>query len=339
MTVLYQNMPIIVSDDVNYLARYLPYHSPESVFIITDHNVYAHWQSLFADFSVIILPAGEAQKSLLQIEAIIEELIKRGADRNSFLVGIGGGVICDITGFVASIYMRGIDFAFVPTTLLAQVDAAIGGKNGVNTSLYKNMIGVFNQPQFIFSDPQLLNTLPHDTYIDGLAEVVKHACIKSLSYFEYLEQHVTAILARDEVALRYIISESVAIKSAVVASDPYEKGERKHLNFGHTFGHAIEKSQAISHGKAVSLGIIIANRIAVKLGLLSAEKAQRIKILLDKLGLPTHITVDIKNLYPLVKKDKKKSGNLLSLILLNDVGSSIIYTVDASIEDIFSFGG
>lgn len=324
-SVSYLDTKIWIGESFKNIKRYLP--TDKTVFIVTDEHIYSHWKSLFEGFPVLVLPAGESQKSLLQIERIVEMLIAHDADRHSFLLGVGGGVICDITGFVASIYMRGIPFAFAPTTLLAQVDASIGGKNGVNTSLYKNMIGVFRQPEFILTDIDFLTTLPDSEFIDGLAEVVKHACIQQKSHFIFLEKHISAILARDKMVLYKVILESVQIKTKIVAADPYEKGKRKLLNFGHTFGHAIEKTKGISHGKAVSLGIVIVNAIAVKAGFLTPKKAARILNLLDKIGLPTDAPSNINALLPILKKDKKKVGNELSLILLKDIGKGFIYTI------------
>ena len=331
--ITYLNTPIWVGESFQNIQKYLP--MGKSIFIVTDENVYHHWKSLFNGFSVIVLPAGEKEKSFTQIEGIIEELIVRNADRNSFLLGVGGGVICDITGFVASIFMRGIPFAFAPTTLLAQIDASIGGKNGVNTGLYKNMVGVFNQPNFILTDIAFLTTLPQNEFIDGLAEVIKHACIQNKIYFIAIEKQIIGILGRDKKVLQEIILESIHIKTKIVAADPLEKGKRKLLNFGHTFGHAIEKIQGISHGKAVSLGMIMVNKIAVKEGFLAEKKAIRIQKLLENIGLPTDIPTNITELLPILKKDKKKMGTKLSLILLKDIGKGFIHPV--SMEKINQF--
>lgn len=324
-TIHYQGVKIGVGESFNAILDYIPADKQASLFIISDENVWDYWQDTFPVCTHLIIPAGEAQKSLLRIEQLIEELIEKGADRHSFILGVGGGVICDIAGFVASVYMRGIPFGFAPTTLLAQVDASIGGKNGVNTASYKNMIGVFNQPQFILTDANFLSTLPEAIYIDGLAEVIKHACISDKAYFEYIETHTSAILSREPSVVDELVLKSVQIKAAVVEQDPHEKGLRKTLNFGHTFGHAIEKSFGLSHGQAVSLGIVAANNIAVNLGLLSATEAARISNCLAAVGLPVDISAyDFAALSDLVAKDKKKKGASIDFILLNALGEAII---------------
>jgi 3-dehydroquinate synthase len=300
------------------------------IFLLTDENVFRFWGHLFSAFESIIVPAGESSKSLRAVENLINELINRGADRSTFLLAVGGGVLCDITGFTASVFMRGIPFAFVPSTLLAQTDAAIGGKNGVNTEKFKNMIGVFNFPEFILSDIEFLQTLTDSDFRDGLAENVKHACIKDAQFFSFLESNVEKILAREKPALQKLIANSVQIKCNIVTADPHEKGERKLLNFGHTFGHAVEKKIGISHGQAVSIGIQIINERAVKCGFLAENEAERVKNLLLSFGLPVQYEENLTTLLPFVKHDKKKSGNKISFIFLKKIGEAFIYDADFS---------
>ena len=298
---------------------------PERTIIITDENVKRLYGHLMEAYPTIVLTVGEDQKSLTVVENIIHQLVAIGADRGSFLLGVGGGVICDITGFVASVFMRGIPFAFAPTTLLAQVDASIGGKNGVNSSSFKNMIGVFNQPEFVLIDTGFLTTLSDEEYANGLAEVIKHACIRNADYFQWLETNLYSILARKPETLGHLIQESVAIKCVVVDADPLEKGERRILNYGHTYGHAIEKHYGIPHGQSISLGMALANRMAVDFQLLNAETEQRILALLAAAGLPTDVRhLDMAALNPIVRADKKKAGNHVAFILLTDIGSATI---------------
>lgn len=298
---------------------------PERTIIITDENVKRLYGHLMEAFPTIVLTAGEDQKSLTVVENIIHQLVTLGADRSSFLLGVGGGVICDITGFVASVFMRGIPFAFAPTTLLAQVDASIGGKNGVNSGSFKNMIGVFNQPKFILLDASFIGTLPNEEFTNGLAEVIKHACIRNADYFQWLETDLSSILDRKPETLAHLIQESVAIKCAVVDADPLEKGERRILNFGHTYGHAIEKLYGIPHGQAISLGMVLANSMAVDFHLLNAETEQRILALLAASGLPTDVRhLDMAALNLLVRADKKKAGDYVAFILLTGIGSATI---------------
>jgi len=298
---------------------------PSRTVVVTDSNVQRHWGHLFEGHPTVVLEAGEGQKSLAVVEDVVHRLIACGADRGSFLLGVGGGVICDLTGFVASVFMRGIPFAFAPTTLLAQVDAAIGGKNGVNTGPFKNMIGVFNQPEFVLSTPQFLTTLSDAEFSNGLAECIKHACIRSGEYFAWLEANMDGILQRNPVILSELILQSVRIKCTIVEADPLEKGERKLLNFGHTFGHAIERTLDIPHGQAVSLGMMLANGLAVERGLFSKEQAARVTALLSRAGLPTDTShIDRDALRSLIRSDKKKQGGHIAFILLKDIGKAVI---------------
>jgi 3-dehydroquinate synthase len=297
----------------------------ERTIIITDSNVMAYWGHLLADRPTLVVPSGEDQKSLSNLEDMVFRLLAFGADRGSFLLGVGGGVICDLTGFLASVFMRGIPFAFVPTTLLAQVDASIGGKNGVNCGPFKNMVGTFNQPQFVLTDPQFLSTLPDMEFANGLAECIKHACICSAAYFDWIETNLEGILQRDRALLEVLILESVRIKCDIVSRDPLEKGERKLLNFGHTYGHAIEKLNGLAHGQAVSLGMVMANELALKRKMLDPSAEQRVIRLLDKAGLPTDTgLLDRERLLALVRNDKKKREDQIAFILLNSIGQAVI---------------
>ena len=298
---------------------------PERTIIITDENVKRLYGHLMEAYPVITLPAGEDQKSLTVVENIIHQLVAIGADRGSFLLGVGGGVICDITGFVASVFMRGIPFAFAPTTLLAQVDASIGGKNGVNSGPFKNMIGVFNQPEFVLIDTVFLTTLSDEEYANGLAEVIKHCAIHNASEFGWLVSNMDRILQRNPEYVERTVLQSVFIKTLIVDSDPLEKDKRRLLNFGHTYGHAIEKHYRIAHGQAVSLGMVLANKMAVEHGLLEEKKARYITTLLADAGLPTDIShLDMTALNILIRGDKKKVGDTMAFILLKDIGEPII---------------
>lgn len=300
-------------------------HLPARTVILTDENVKRHWAQEFEGDPTIVLPAGEEQKSLAVVEDVVNQLVAIGADRNSFLLGVGGGVICDLTGFIASVFMRGIPFGFVPTTLLAQIDAAIGGKNGVNSGPFKNMIGLFNQPEFILSDHRFLTTLSDVEFANGLAEAIKHACIANAEYFAWIETHLDKIVARDSEILHEFILESVRIKCTIVEADPLEKNERRLLNYGHTFGHAIEKTLNIPHGQAVSLGMVMANALAVEKGFLDVAQAQRIAHLLDRAGLPVDVSaLDKAMLQKLIRSDKKKVDDSIAFVLLNAIGRASI---------------
>ncbi|RPH88082.1 MAG: 3-dehydroquinate synthase, partial [Desulfobacteraceae bacterium] len=226
------------------------------VIRLTDSNVRRYYPKEFEAEAVIEIGTGEKIKELETLRYIYERLVELQADRFSFLVGLGGGIVCDLTGFAASTYMRGISFGLVPTTLLAQVDAGVGGKNGVNFSGYKNMIGTFNQPEFVLCDPHFLKTLPSREISCGLAEMVKTAAIDDQALFSFLEKNVQPTLRLDPQILETLVYRSLAIKAGIVTRDTREKGERRRLNFGHTLGHALEKVTGLSHGEAISLGMV-----------------------------------------------------------------------------------
>jgi 3-dehydroquinate synthase len=298
---------------------------PERVVIITDENVERLHGGLTSGMQRIILPPGEQTKSLQTVEMVCKRLVEMEADRGTHLLAIGGGVVCDITGLVASLFMRGVSFTLMPTTLLAQVDAAIGGKTGVNSGPFKNLIGTFAQPDAVIGDPCFLDTLPDEELSNGLAECIKHACIADAPLFDWLEDNMTKLLGKDRQALNRLIATSVGVKVDIVNRDPREAGLRKLLNFGHTYGHAIEKHYDMAHGKAVSLGMCIANDMAVRHGHLSPVDARRIQDLLQRAGLPTNTaSLDMTALQSLLIGDKKRNGNTLAFVLLNRIGDALI---------------
>jgi len=312
---------ILVGEEIQNLKKYMP---AENVVIVTDTNVRHFYQKDFPHYDVITIATGEKIKNLDTVRYIYEKLIELEADRSTFMVGIGGGIVCDITGFVASTFLRGIRFGFVSSTLLSQVDASVGGKNGVNFQGYKNMVGVFSQPEFVMCDLNLLNTLPEKEILCGLAEIVKHAVIEGVDLFKYLEEHYQKALALDVGVIEKLVYDSVVIKSAIVNRDEKEKGERRKLNFGHTFGHAIEKTIGVPHGEAVSAGMVIASELSVKRGYLLAKIAERIKILLQKLKLPTSLQADRKTVLDALRKDKKRRGDHINFVLLEDIGKPFV---------------
>ena len=318
----YQNTAVYIGESHQNLEQFLPKKAGLVVLLI-DENVKKQTQYNFDNFPHIIVPSGESVKQLSYLEKVVEQLINLGMDRTGFLVGIGGGVVCDLSGFVASIFMRGIKFAFLPTTLLAQVDASIGGKNGLNLGPYKNMIGTFTQPEFVLIDLFFLQTLPKVEFSNGMAEVIKHACIQDVSYFDFIVENKSKILSFDLAVLELLVLKSVAIKTEIVEADEREEGVRKLLNFGHTFGHAIEKKYNIPHGAAVSLGMVLVNEFSVAQHVLLESTAKRIESLLKAFDLPTDISIALwEDLEALVFKDKKRSGANLDLILLREVGKA-----------------
>ncbi len=320
---------ILIGEKLLNLTRYT---AGRKTTVITDTNVWELYKDIFPSCAVIKIGIGEEIKTLKTIEDIIEKLVEFEVDRSSLIVGIGGGIVCDIAGFAASVYLRGIEFGFVSTTLLSQVDASVGGKNGVNFSGYKNMIGVFNQPEFVICDTKLLNTLPKDEILCGFGEIVKHALIADSDMFSFLENNFEKAVSLDKKVIEKLICDSVDIKSSIVNKDEKEKGERRKLNFGHTFGHAVEKTTGIPHGKAVSIGIIAASALSRQRGLLSIDEEKRVQNLVTSLNLPVRIDADQGKILDAMKKDKKRQGEKISFILLQGIGKAVVE--DISIEEL-----
>lgn len=302
----------------------LQQHLPAQAVVISQPAIQQYYGQHWKDVPVILIGDGEQHKTLQTIYAIYQKLIDLGIDRSGMLVGVGGGIVCDIAGFAAATYLRGIACAFIPTTLLAQADAAIGGKNGVNFQGFKNMIGTFSQPQFILSDPAVLQTLPATELANGLAEVVKHALIADAAYFDFIEKNYPKILNLEEDVIRRITLRSYQIKSTVVLRDEKEHNLRRILNFGHTYGHAIEKVAGISHGHAVSIGMAAAMRLSLKHSTLSQNHYERVIRLLRNLNLPVSTSADPRQIVEALTADKKREGNEVHFVLLEKIGQAII---------------
>lgn len=312
---------ILVGETCRNAEKYLP---SSRLVIITDKNVYDYYHDIFPDGEIIKIETGEGIKTLNTVYYIIDELVKIEADRGIFILGIGGGILCDIAGFVASIYMRGVSFGFISTTLLSQVDASVGGKNGVNFKGYKNLIGVFNQPDFVICDTGMLKTLPEEELLNGCAEVIKHGAIADEKLFEYLEHNYERIFRMDDEVLKKIVYDSVVIKSNIVNRDEKEGGERRKLNFGHTIGHAVEKVTGTSHGNAVSLGMVAAASLSESRGLLSFDEKERIIKLLKNMKLPFEKDINKAELLDALKKDKKREGEKIHFVLLEGIGKAVV---------------
>jgi len=292
--------------------------------IITDSNVSGYYFDEFPDCKVLTLSPGESSKSLSTVDQIVKELLKLEVDRSYFLLGIGGGVVSDITGFVASVYMRGVRFGLVSTSLLSQVDASIGGKNGVNSSGYKNVIGCFTQPEFVICDTTILKTLPYEDFKSGLAEIVKYALIRDSKLFSLLEERASSINEGNKSLMDEILSRSVKIKIDIVEEDVREKGERRLLNFGHTIGHAIEAANGLKHGLAIARGMVFSSLISLEEGYLDKDKYNRIIALLKSLGLLDGVPGISSSYLEIVRRDKKREKNIIHFVLLNDIGSAFI---------------
>jgi len=305
------------------------------VAVVTDSNVGPlHADKLegpirAAGFEVVraTVPAGEDHKTLRDVEAIFDQLLSAGLERTTPILALGGGVVGDMAGFVAATALRGVPFVQVPTTLLAMVDASVGGKTGVNHKVGKNLIGAFHQPKEVIIDPSVLTTLPDRELRGGLAECIKHDVIRDAAGFAKLEEHLPRALAKDVAYLAELVAHNVAIKADVVESDPYEHGERAHLNFGHTYGHAIEgvSGYAYSHGEAVGLGMVAAAQLAADLGMIDAATRDRIAALIARAGLPTRgVTLDLDAVQEAMSFDKKVAGGRLRLILPTRLGQVVI---------------
>jgi 3-dehydroquinate synthase len=298
--------------------------------IITDENIFSAHHSKFKNWNVITLKPGEQFKIQATADTVIEQLIGLEADRQSVLIGVGGGVVTDLTGYVASIYMRGIRFGFVPTSLLAMVDASIGGKNGIDVGEYKNMVGIIRQPSFLFYDSSLLSTLPDKEWSNGFAEIIKHACILDRPMFKLLESTSLDKLRKKKPLLDDIIRRNVHLKSGIVKRDEFEQGDRKLLNFGHTLGHALETQYELTHGQAVALGMIFAGWLSAKL--LGYKDLTRLEKTIATYGLPTRASFDVEKVFNVLKMDKKRVSKTMNYILLSRTGKGEI--VQIPVEDL-----
>ena len=273
----------------------------------------------------MLIGTGERNKTLRTVETVYRRFIELGVDRRTFVLAVGGGIVTDVAGFAAATYMRGVAFGFVPTTLLGQVDAAVGGKNGVNVDGYKNMAGTFTQPQLVICDPALLRTLPDREFRAGLAEVVKAAVIADADLFASIAQSTFGQLRSDAELLADVVAAAIRVKTDIVGRDERERGERRKLNLGHTLAHAIEKcSPAMNHGEAVAVGTALIADAAVRLGVLSDADRVRIRELLARLGFDLTPPVAMPLLLKEVVRDKKSEDGLLHVVLPVGIGDCTV---------------
>lgn len=276
---------------------------------------------------VAIIPGGEKHKNLSTLLPVFDAFLGARIERATPVLALGGGMIGDMAGFVAATLLRGVPFVQIPTTLLAMVDASVGGKTGVNHALGKNLIGVFHQPIAVLADPQLLATLARREFVSGLAECIKHDIIRDADGFAWLEKNLDRILKLDEEILTELVAHNVAIKARVVEADPHEHGERAHLNFGHTIGHALENvlHYRFLHGECVALGMVAASRLAVRLGMLPSEQCDRIQHVIARAGLPIHADdIDPASTMNAMMFDKKVKSSRLRFILPDRIGHVVI---------------
>jgi 3-dehydroquinate synthase len=325
---------LLIGERLQNAGSYIP---GDKLIVITDTIVRDLYQKQFPPGEVITIGTGESVKSLDTVRDIYHRLVDLKAHRSTFIIGICGGVVCDICGFAASTYMRGLKVAYIPTTLLAQVDASVGGKNGVNLGGYKNLVGVFNQPEFVLCDGRLLKTLPQREVRCGMAEIIKQAAVADINLFNYLEQNCDRAMNLDNDVIEKLIYDSVVIKSAIVNRDETERGERRKLNFGHTFGHAIERCTEFNHGEAVAVGMVIAAALSVEKGVLSKTDALRLKEMLEKFNLPTQANVSADEILDAIETDKKREGHNLHFVFLKRLGGAIVDEV--SLNDLTDAAG
>lgn len=308
----------------------------ENSVLITDENIFAKQSEKFSGWKTIVIKAGEQHKNQQAVDEIINRLIELNADRQTFIVGVGGGVVTDITGYASSIYMRGLKFGFVPTSILAMVDASIGGKNGIDVGVYKNLVGVINQPQFLLYDYSFLKTLPKEEWINGFAEIIKHACIKDKNMFEFLEEKSFEYYHSSVESIGKLIQQNVKIKYDVVLNDERETGERKLLNFGHTIGHAIENTARLPHGSAISIGMVAACLISEKINGFSKADTVKVKQLISKYHLPISFDIDKEKTWGILLHDKKKFGKDMNFIVLEEIGKASIKKIPIpELQEIF----
>ena len=306
------------------------------VVIVTNPVVAAHWlaplcaslQAAGIASESIVVPDGESFKSWSTLQDVLTSLLEINAERSTTLVALGGGVVGDIAGFAAAIYQRGMPFVQVPTTLLAQVDSSVGGKTAVNHPLGKNMIGAFHQPRAVLIDTDCLRTLPDREFVAGLAEVIKTAVIRDLAFFEWLEANLPRLLAREAPALVHAVAESCRIKAAVVTADEREAGERALLNFGHTFGHAIETGLGYGqwlHGEAVAAGMVLAARLSERLGRIGGSDVLRLRRIVERAGLPVDAPrLGVERYLALMGRDKKVVAGSMRFVLLRALGQAFV---------------
>lgn len=318
---------IIIPGTTKLLREFLP---PESTVVLADENYLRYHGDSFKDYKLVNLGSGEKVKSFESYHRVFGELLKNEVDRTWNLVGAGGGITTDLAGFVASTYFRGIPFSFLATTLLAQVDASIGGKNGINYEGFKNLMGVIRQPQFVFCDIKALHTLPKKEFIGGFAEIIKYVFIKRKDLYPYLEKNLEKALSFDEEILEQLVFESAFTKKSIVESDVHENADRKLLNFGHTFGHALEKLYGVSHGEGVAIGMMLAANLSMKIGLVDKSVPACLEELLIKSGLPVEMKFDKTAMIEAMKKDKKRQKDRIQFILLQDIGNAVIHSISVS---------
>lgn len=335
--------PIVLQKDFSGLGRETGeiLGKAKKICVVTDSNVAPLYletvkkelETCVERVTFYVLPAGEENKNLEQIQGIYEHLIQEHFDRKDMLAALGGGVTGDMTGFAAATYLRGINFIQIPTTLLAQVDSSIGGKTGVDFKQYKNMVGAFHQPRLVYMNVSTLKTLPDPEYSSGMGEVIKHGLIRDMEYSRWLTENRGKILARDEETCREMIYRSCMIKKTVVENDPTEQGERAVLNMGHTIGHAVEKLKnfTMPHGHCVAVGCMASAWLSMKRGYVSREAYKAIREQIQAFGLPVEVSGLLgTEILKATKSDKKMAGGKIKFVRMERLGYAV---TDTSFSD------
>ena len=305
----------------------LKLYDADKIVIITDERINKHHHSLFEGYKTIVITGGELNKNQQSVDGIIDQLLKAEADKSTVVVGVGGGVVTDMAGYAASIFKRGVRLVQVPTSILGMVDAAVGGKNGVDVGIYKNMVGTIYQPEIILFDYYFLKTLPQEEWVNGFAEIIKHACIKDEELFSFLQQHQLQDFIDERDLIADLVQKNVGIKTKVVTEDEFETGDRKLLNFGHTLGHAIENIYELPHGHAISIGMVAACTISEEINMFNSSEKQQVIDLLHQYSLPTKLEFDKEKVWEVLLMDKKRDKNGMNFILLNKIGEGIIQSI------------
>lgn len=316
---------ILIGDVLGKLPELLP---KKRVIVITDATIHRLYSALVNDYEHIIMGVGESNKTMITVSNIYRQLIEKEADREVFILAIGGGIVTDTAGFVASTYMRGVDFGFIATTLLSQVDASVGGKNGVNVDGYKNMVGTFNQPSFVLCDISMLGSLPDREFRAGLAEIIKAGVVADTELFALFEKHTYKDFKSDKKLLTEVITRAVQVKANIVKADEREMGERKKLNLGHTFAHSIEKcSMDFIHGEAVAAGLCMISKMSEELVGLPKAVSARIVAVVENMGLLSEVNIDRKRLLTAITKDKKRDKDNINIVAVKAIGECEIVNI------------
>lgn len=321
-----------MGESLDNLKNYLP---SGEVFIISDRQIYPMLQPRLPKFPTLQVYPGDYSKSLRVATSIYRWLQDNYADRSAFLLGVGGGVVSDLTGFVAATYLRGVNFGLVPTTLLGQIDASIGGKNAINFDGFKNVVGTIYHPEFILCDHTLLATLPKEEVQGGIAELIKHTIIADETRFNQVYENAESILAINHDVLDPLIAWSIELKRSLVEGDEFEHGARRKLNFGHTWGHAVEAVTGIHHGRAVAIGMVFAARFAHARGLCDATVVEQIKGIIQRFGLPTEAQVLPWVVYEAIERDKKRDRDSIHFVFPRRIGEATIETI--KLEELRAF--